>query len=93
MIKTFGCKETEKVFNRQISKKWDLTINKKALQKLRYLHHTDKLFDLRTPPGNRLHSLKGQLKDYYAIRINDQWRIMFKWEDNNAYEVQIIDYH
>lgn len=92
MIKSFACKETEKVFNREISKKWDLNINKKAFQKLWFLDAADKLFDLRTPPGNKLHPLKGKLKEYHAIKINDQWRIMFKW-NNDAYEVQIIDYH
>ncbi len=57
------------------------------------IHAAKDVVDLRIPPGNRLHKLKGDLKDFWAVRINDQWRIIFKWIDNNAHDVQIIDYH
>lgn len=64
-----------------------------ALYKLDILNAAQALDDLRSPPGNRLEALKGELKGFYSIRINNQWRIIFKWEQNNASEVQIVDYH
>jgi proteic killer suppression protein len=62
-------------------------------RKLLYLHDADQLTDLRVPPGNRLEALKGDLRSFHAIRINDQWRIIFQWKDGNAFEVQVVDYH
>lgn len=64
-----------------------------ARRKLLYLHDAAQFSDLRTPPGNRLEAMKGQLVGYYSIRINDQWRILFRWESGNAKDVQVIDYH
>jgi Plasmid maintenance system killer protein len=60
---------------------------------LLYLHDAAELIDLRTPPGNHLESLKGKWKGFYSIRINDQWRAVFRWKDGNAFDVQVIDYH
>ena len=64
-----------------------------ARRKLLFLHDAAELKDLRVPPGNRLEALKGALKGFYAIRINDQWRVVFRWEGGNAFNVQIVDYH
>ena len=64
-----------------------------ARRKLLYVHDADQLSDLKVPPGNKLEALKGDLKGYHSIRINDQWRVIFKWEGNSAHDVQILDYH
>lgn len=64
-----------------------------ARRKLLYLHDAGQLSDLRVPPGNRLEALSGDLKGHYSIRINDQWRLVFRWSDGNAYNVQVVDYH
>lgn len=93
MIKTFGNKDTEKIYRSERVSKMPLDIQKIGLRKLIMLDYSTGLKDLLIPPSNRLEKLKGDLKDYYSIRINNQWRIIFKWEDNNAYEVKIIDYH
>ena len=93
MIKTFGDKETEKVWNGIYSKKLPSEIQPIARRKLRMINNAQDINDLRVPPGNRLEKLKGDLSDFYSIRINNQWRIIFKWVGSDAYEVQIIDYH
>ena len=93
MIKTFGDKETEKVWNGIYSKKLPSEIQQIARRKLRMINNAQDINDLRVPPGNRLEKLKGDLSDFYSIRINNQWRIIFKWIGSDAYEVQIIDYH
>jgi len=93
MIKSFNCKETEKVFNRIYSKNWSKSIQTIAFRKLRMLKNSQNLTDLRIPPSNRLEKLKGDRKDQYSIRINDQWRICFIWEHPDAYNVAIVDYH
>ena len=93
MIKTFGDKETEKVWNGVYSKKLPSEIQQIARRKLRMINNAQDINDLRVPPGNRLEKLKGDLSDFYSIRINNQWRIIFKWIGSDAYEVQIIDYH
>jgi proteic killer suppression protein len=93
MIKTFKCKETEKIFNRSYSKKLPRDIQKVAFRKLRMMDRSKTLTDLKIPPANRLKMLSGRRKGQYSIRINDQWRICFKWVDNNALEVEITDYH
>ena len=93
MIKSFKCKETEKIFNRQFSRRFPTEIQRTALRKLRMLNRAMMLQDLKVPPGNRLEELKGQRKGQHSIRINDQWRICFVWKENNAYEVEIVDYH
>jgi proteic killer suppression protein len=92
MIKSFRCKETEKLFNDQPSKKF-ATINKVARRKLEMLEAANKLEDLRNPPGNRLELLKGNRAGQHSIRINDQFRICFRWVDNEAENVEIVDYH
>ena len=93
MIISFGSKETEKIWNGIVVKKPSIEIQQIGRRKLRMLHNSQDLVDLRIPPCNRLEKLNGNLKDYYSIRINNQWRILFNWENDNAYEVQIIDYH
>ena len=93
MIKTFKCKETKKIFGREYSKKLPRNIQKVAFRKLRMIDRSKTLIDLKVPPANRLEKLTGQRKGQYSIRINDQWRVCFKWIENNALEVEITDYH
>ena len=93
MIKTFRDEETAKVFSRQRSRKLPPSIQQVALRKLRMLHNAAALGDLRIPPANHLEKLTGDREGQYSIRINDQWRICFEWRDNNAYAVEITDYH
>ncbi|MBW2176346.1 MAG: type II toxin-antitoxin system RelE/ParE family toxin [Deltaproteobacteria bacterium] len=93
MIKSFRDKETEKIFSRQRSGKLPQNIQHMARKKLVILDAAPELNDLRIPPGNRLEALKGDRKGQHSIRINDQWRICFKWSDGDAYEVEINDYH
>ena len=93
MIKSFSSKETEKIFAREFSKKLPRDIQRTALRKLTYLHSAVSINDLRIPPSNYLEKLKGDREGQYSIRINDQWRICFKWIDNDAYDVEITDYH
>jgi proteic killer suppression protein len=93
MIKSFGDKETELICNGVRSLKLPTEIQEIARRKLRMINSSQDLNDLRIPPANHLEKLKGNLSDYYSIRINDRWRIIFSWEGNNATEVQIIDYH
>ncbi|MEP3388587.1 MAG: type II toxin-antitoxin system RelE/ParE family toxin [Reichenbachiella sp.] len=93
MILSFGSKETEKVWNGERVRKWPIEIQTTGRRKLRMLNNSLNIGDLRIPPSNRLEKLSGNLKDYYSIRINDQWRIIFIWEDGNAINVEIIDYH
>lgn len=93
MIKTFACKETKKIWNGQRSSKLPGDIQNRALRKLRQLDAAQTLEDLRNPPGNRLESLKGDRKGQYSIRIQQQWRICFAWDKDNANDVEIVDYH
>ena len=93
MIHSYKCKETEKIFQRQYSKKFPQNIQRSVLRKLRMLHRARALTDLTVPPGNRLESLHGNRKGQYSIRINEQWRICFTWQNNDAYNVEIVDYH
>ncbi len=93
MIKTFSCKETEKIFNRNFSKKFPQNIQRVALRKLRMINRAEILNDLKVPPANRLEALRGNRKGQYSIRINDQWRICFKWKDGEVHNVEIVDYH
>lgn len=93
MIKSFADKETEKIWIGIYSRKLPADIQPNARRKLRMIHNAQDINDLRVPPGNRLEKLKGAQKDYWSIRINDQWRITFKWIESDAYEVQVIDYH
>jgi len=93
MITTFKCKETEKIFNGRFSSKLPQSIQRLAARKLEYLDAAGNLEDLRSPPGNRLESLRDDRYGQHGIRINDQWRICFVWHDNNAFDVEIVDYH
>ena len=93
MIKSFADKSTEELYNRQIVKKLPSTIIRVAYRKLLLIDAAERIDDLKVPPGNRLEKLSRNLAGKYSIRINDQWRIIFRWEENNAYEVEIIDYH
>ncbi|MGY6743206.1 MAG: type II toxin-antitoxin system RelE/ParE family toxin [Cecembia sp.] len=93
MIKTFGDKESEKVWKGIRSKKLPFEIQEVARRKLRMIQNAQSVTDIRIPPANRLEKLKGDLQEYYSIRINSQWRIVFKWINNDAYDVEIVDYH
>ena len=93
MIVSFGSKDTEKIWNGTIVKKPSKEIQEIGRRKLRMLNNSIDIIDLRIPPSNRLEKLSGNLNDFYSIRINNQWRIIFVWENGNASEVQIIDYH
>jgi proteic killer suppression protein len=93
VIRSFKCKETEKIFNRGYAKKFPIDIQRIALRKLRMLNRAENLNDLNVPPGNRLEALKGKRKGQHSIRINDQWRICFIWQEKDALNVEITDYH
>lgn len=93
MILSFGSKDTEKTWNGERIKKIPIEIQQVGRRKLRMLNNSQNIGDLKIPQANRLEKLSGEFKGFYSVRINDQWRIIFKWENNNAQEVQIIDYH
>lgn len=93
MIKSFQCKETEKIFQGRFSKKLPQDIQRLAARKLTMLHFAASLDDLRIPPANRLEALSGNRKGQHSIRINQQWRICFEWRHDGAYLVEIVDYH
>ena len=93
MISTFRCRDTERIFKGQFSKKWSQQIQRKAAMKLDIIHAATRLDTLRVPPGNRLETLSGDRAGQHSIRINDQWRICFAWKDGHAHEVEIVDYH
>jgi proteic killer suppression protein len=93
MIISFGSKETEKVWNGLRVKKWPLDMQMIARKKLRMLNNSQNIADLRIPPSNRLEKLVGNLKDFHSIRINSQWRVVFQWQNGNALNVEIMDYH
>lgn len=93
MIKSFTCKETEKIWNGIQSRKLPADIQNVARRKLRMINNAQNINDLRIPPANHLEKLSGNLEGFHSIRINKQWRIIFRWENDNALEVEIIDYH
>jgi proteic killer suppression protein len=93
VIRSFKCKETERIFKRSYLKKYPVDMQRVALRKLRMLNRAEDLNDLRVPPGNRLEALKGKRKGQHSIRINDQWRICFLWQDKDVFDVEITDYH
>ena len=93
MIKSFADKGAEKIFGREFSRKLPNDIQRIARRKLEVLDAAESLSDLRVPPSNRLEKLKGNRRHQHSIRINDQWRICFEWRGENAYEVEIVDYH
>lgn len=93
MIKTFNNAETEKIYQRQRSRKLPSDIQQVALRKLRMINNAVTINDLRVPPANRLEKLSGDSAGQWSIRINDQWRVCFRWKDTDAYDVEITDYH
>ncbi|NBU70506.1 MAG: plasmid maintenance system killer family protein [Bacteroidetes bacterium] len=93
MIKSFGDKETEKIWNGIRSKKLPNEIQEVARRKLRMINNAQDVSDLRIPPANRLEKLKGEFQEYHSIRMNKQWRIIFKWINNDSYEIRVVDYH
>ncbi|HAD96652.1 MAG TPA: plasmid maintenance system killer family protein [Cryomorphaceae bacterium] len=93
MIKSFADPETEKIWNGQQSRKLPVTMQNVARRKLRMINNAQNINDLRIPPANHLEKLAGNLEGYYSIRVNKQYHIIFIWEDDNAYEVEITDYH
>lgn len=93
MINNFSDKSTEDLFKRRFVRDLPSNIQRIAYRKLLLIDAAERLDDLRIPPGNRLEKLSGNLSGKYSIRINDQWRIIFSWKENDAYEVEIIDYH
>jgi len=93
VIRSFGEKETEKIFNLIVSRKIPREIQERSYHKLVAIHEAESLDNLRNPPGNRLELLRGTLEGLYSIRINNQWRITFRWEGKDAHDVKITDYH
>ncbi|MHB1949943.1 MAG: type II toxin-antitoxin system RelE/ParE family toxin [Acidiferrobacteraceae bacterium] len=96
MIESFGNRLAEELFDDRASKdvrRFPPELKRAARRKLLYLHDAAELRDLRTPPGNQLDAMKGKRAGSYSIRINDQWRIVFRWEGGNARDVQVVDYH
>jgi toxin HigB-1 len=93
MIRSFRDREAERLFNRERRTKFASTLRQSALRKLLLLDAAETLDDVRVPPGNRLEKLAGDREDQYSIRINDKWRVCFRWDDGEAHEVEIVDYH
>ena len=93
MIISFGSKDTKKIWESEQIRHIPVEIQQIGRRKLRMLYNSQNINDLRIPSSNRLEKLSGKLAEYYSIRINNQWRIIFKWENNHALEVEIIDYH
>jgi proteic killer suppression protein len=93
MIKSFGDKDTAKIWSGERVKSLSIEVQEMARRKLRMLNNSQDLADLQIPPSNRLEKLKGNYKDFYSIRINGQWRIIFNWNNGNADQVEIVDYH
>jgi proteic killer suppression protein len=93
MIVSFGDKTTQKIWEGERVKGFATDIQETTRRKLRMLNNSIDLKDLMIPPSNKLEKLKGNLKDFFSIRVNDQWRIIFKWENGNAHNVELIDYH
>ncbi len=92
MIRSFRCKDTEKLYHHEQLHRFR-SIERTALRKLCWLSSAETIGDLRSPPGNHLEALKGVRKGQHSIRINEQWRICFVWKNGDAYEVEIVDYH
>jgi proteic killer suppression protein len=93
MIRSFKCRETERIWQGESSRKFPSNIQNRALRKLRQLDAAATVEDLRSPPGNRFEALKGDRAGQTSIRINDQWRTCFRWSRGDAYDVEIVDYH
>ena len=93
MIKSFGDRDTQRLFGREPVRRFPSNLQRTMLRKLVVLDAAEALVDLRSPPGNRLEKLKGDRAGQHSIRINDQWRICFRWQDGDAHEVELVDYH
>ncbi len=93
MIKSFKCKQTQKLFTGMFIKKLPVDLQRIVLRKLKMLDAVTLLDTLKVPPGNRLEALKGDRKGQHSVRVNDQWRICFVWSEGNVFEVEIVDYH
>jgi toxin HigB-1 len=93
VIKSFRCRHTEALFRREWTKRFGADLIRTAQRKLQYLDAAESLEDVKMPHGNRLEPLKGDRAGQWSIRINDQWRICFVWRDQNAWDVEIVDYH
>jgi proteic killer suppression protein len=93
MIKTFANKETEKLFQRETTRALPTDVIRKARMKLEILEAAESLDDLKVPPGNRLEKLSSDREGQHSIRINQQWRICFRWKNGDCYDVEIVDYH
>ena len=93
MIKSFAERDTERIFTRVGVRRWSSQVQRAALKKLVILDAAEQLADLRVPPGNRLEKLRGDRSGQHSIRINDKWRVCFRWKAGHAYDVEIVDYH
>ena len=93
MIRSFRSRDAEALFNRRPVRRFPPDVQRAALRKLRMLNRARALQDLRVPPGNRLEALRGDRKGQHSIRINQQWRICFRWSNGDAFDVEIVDYH
>jgi proteic killer suppression protein len=93
VIYSFADRDTERLFARESVRRYPADLQRKILRKLVAVDAAEELGDLGLPPGNRLERLRGDRAGQYSIRVNDQWRICFRWKDGNAYQVQIVDYH
>lgn len=93
MIMDFKCKETEKLFNLEFSRKFPFEIQRRVIRKLRLINRAFDIIDLYLPKSNHLEKLSGDREEQYSIRINKQWRICFNWRNGDAYDVEIVDYH
>lgn len=92
MIRSFAEKETERLFQRERSRRF-AAVERAAFRKLRQIESVERVEELASPPGNRLEKLHGDREGQWSIRINDQWRICFEWRDGHAWQVEIVDYH
>ena len=93
VIVSFGCVETERLFRAEMTRRFPPSIQRNARRKLLALHAATEVRQMAVPPGNKLELLKGDRKGQYSIRVNDQWRICFRWSGTDAHEVEIVDYH
>ncbi|MCI9888035.1 type II toxin-antitoxin system RelE/ParE family toxin [Micrococcales bacterium 31B] len=93
MIRSFGSKDTERIWHEQYVKRVDRTVQRAALRKLELIHAANDVEDLRIPPGNRLEQLVGDRRGQHSIRVNAQWRIRFVWREGGADDVELVDYH
>ena len=93
MIRSFGDRDTERLFHRENVRRWSANLQHAALRKLVVMDAAETLDDLRVPPGNRLEKLSGERSGQHSIRVNDQWRVCFRWRDRDAFDVELVDYH